>query len=426
MKKSSIIPENGQILSEDTSFEPGVYFLPDGLAVGANGITIDGNGALLVGQDQRGTGLRINNRQGVTIRNLHVQSFYHGLYISGCHEIVIEACQVHNTAEIPANTHFLDVWKSVDECYGSGILLRSVTDSILIHCDLQHQMNGLLCYNSHRLKVQENNASYCSGWGFHLCETSDSVFERNWADYCCRYQPRSETHGHLGADAAGFLITTNSCNNTFQQNRARLCGDGFFLAGLTPQLELVGCNDNLFIENDGSYSPNIAFEGTFSKGNIYRNNIASHCNYGFWLGFSQDIRLEGNQMAGNYQAGIAVENGCDFMVAGNTFQNNGHGILLWSKRIPAFETAVPQNDTSRNWQIKGNLFNSNTKAIRIAANQDHGIRPLPASGECGLPAPAPHHHVILQNRFMSNTTILDSCGVVDTQIDRAQTKGNSK
>jgi parallel beta-helix repeat protein len=47
--------------------------------------------------------------------------------------------------------------------------------------------------------------------------------------------------------------------------------------------------------------------------------------------------LEGNQVSGNRQAGIATENGIHFKVSGNTFQGNGHGVLLWSKRVPEFE-----------------------------------------------------------------------------------------
>jgi parallel beta-helix repeat protein len=151
--------------------------------------------------------------------------------------------------------------------------------------------------------------------------------------------------------------------------------------------------------NDGSYSPNIAFEATFSRGNIYRKNNASCCNYGFWLGFSRDTTLEENRMASNRQAGIAVENGFNFKVLFNELHSNGHGILLWSKQFSQVARLYPENDTSYNWWIEENTFSNNIKSIRIAADQDHGIRPLPASGELGLPAPHPHDHVIRRNRF---------------------------
>ena len=221
----------------------------------------------------------------------------------------------------------------------------------------------------------------------------------------------------MGADAAGFLAVRGSCRNTFRGNLARMGGDGFFLAGMTPGFEPVGCDDNLFEGNDGSWSPNIAFEATFSRGNIYRDNLANRCNYGFWLGFSRDGVLEGNQVNGNRQAGIAVENGIHFHVSSNTFEDNAHGILLWSKRILDFEAGVPENDTSRDWLIEGNRFRGNMKAVRIAADQDHGIRPLPASGEWGFPAPRPRDHVIRRNRFEKNATDYDFLGAEGTMLE---------
>jgi parallel beta-helix repeat protein len=166
-------------------------------------------------------------------------------------------------------------------------------------------------------------------------------------------------------------------------------------------MEPVGCDDNLFEENDGSYTPNIAFEATFSRGNVYRNNFANYCNYGFWLGFSREFVIEDNRMLHNRQAGIAVENGVGFTVRRNTFQACGHGILLWSKYVPEFARSAPANDTSRDWLIEENIFTRCGKGVRIAANQDHGIRNLDIQE--GTPvAPRPHSHTIRKNEFQEN------------------------
>jgi parallel beta-helix repeat protein len=329
----------------------------------------------------------------------------------------VSGCEIRVTTELPANTEFLDIWREAENAYGGGILLRGVTDSTILQNDLSHQMTGMYAYGCTHLTVRENKANYCSGWGFHLSQTCDSLYEDNCADYCCRWELRGDRVGHMGADAAGFLIVRSSCRNTFRRNLARMGGDGFFLAGMTPAFEPAGCDDNLFEANDGSWSPNIAFEATFSRGNVYRDNFANRCNYGFWLGFSRDGVLENNQVNGNRQAGIAVENGINFRVNGNTFQGNTHGILLWSKRIAAFEAAVPENDTSRDWLIEGNTFTGNTTAIRIAADQDHGIRPLPPSGEWGLPAAKPRRHNIRSNRFEKNGTEYDLVEAEETTLE---------
>ena len=260
--------------------------------------------------------------------------------------------------------------------------------------------------------MTNNLANYCSGFGFHLFETSDSTYTNNYADYCCRYY-LSNSGSHLGADAAGFLIIYKSCNNVFRKNYARLGGDGFFLAGLTPDGIDVGCNHNLFEENDASYSPNNAFEGVFSQGNIYQNNKANHSNYGFWLGFSSDCTLKDNQIYNNRQAGIAVENGIHFEVRNNDIQNNNHGILIWTRSYEFLKTVPSMNVTSEDWLIERNKLIQNKKAIRIAANQNHGIHPLDGEKSSILP----NNHSIQNNEIRENVIGVELDQAKDTQLN---------
>ncbi len=413
-----VIPTDQMVITQDTTLFPGVYLLPGGLRLEGSHIVLDGNGAQLVGAGPNGTGIYVSAGKDITLRNLSLTNYRFGIVAEACQSLVISSCTVHATQETPANTIFLDIWAAPDQVAGGGIFVNHVRDATIQHNDLSHQMNGLVSYDCEGLKVIHNLANYCSGWGFHCNHDANCLFEDNYADFCCRYEPRGHRIGHMGADSAGFLIVNGSCNNQFKGNYARLGGDGFFLAGMTPSYELVGCDHNVFEDNDASFSPNNAFEAVFSRGNIFRGNIASHSNYGFWLGFSQGCELENNQVVSNRQAGIAVENGVDFKVRGNIFTQNRHGILLWSKHVPEFERSLPENVTSADWTIENNVFSANRIAIRIAADQDHGIRPLPLSGEQGLPAPKPHHHAIRKNSFDGNGTDLDQLDAVDTIFER--------
>ncbi len=410
-----IVPSNGLVITEDTIFAPGVYFVPEGITVAAANVTLDGNGAVLIGLERQGCGLTIHNQKHVTIKNLRLQGYYHGIYARRCDFLTITDCTIRDTAEVPANTIFLDIWRAANDPYGSAIYLRDVLNSTIYHNDLQHQMNGLLTYHCRQLQVMDNNASYNSGFGFHLYETCDSRFQNNVADYCCRYEPRGERKGHMGADAAAFLLVYGSSRNLFKHNLARLGGDGFFLAGLPPDADQpVGCDFNEFEENDASFSPNIAFEATFSRRNVYRGNIANFCNYGFWLGFSREFTLENNEVRRNRAAGIAVENGFGMQVRHNRFEENRYGVLLWSRFVAMFNRAVPENDTSRAWLIESNQFIGNEKAIRIAANQDHGTASLPG----GTPAtPKPYSHVIRLNDFRSSRVGVELQHVMNTVLE---------
>ena len=404
---------NGLKINGDMQLEPKVYFLPEGITIDSDNITLDGQGATIMGTDKIGHGIKVSGRKNIIIKNLRVLNYYHGVSIKKSKEIEISNCTITSTSEIQSNTLFLDIWKPAVDSYGGAIFLEKVTDAKIHGNDLQHQMNGILSYQCKGLHINNNNASYCSGFGFHLFETCDSTFADNYADFCCRYY-LSDAGFHLGADAAGFLIIFKSCNNVFRNNYARLGGDGFFLAGLTPGGIDVGCNNNLFQENDASYSPNNAFEGVFSQGNTYQGNKANHSNYGFWLGFSKDCTVRGNQIYNNRQAGIAVENGIHFEILNNDIQNNAHGILIWT-RFYDFLKKVPNiNATSSDWLIERNRLFHNKKAIRIAANQNHGIRPLDGE-KSSIP---PNNHIIQNNEIRGNIIGIELEKVKDTQMNQ--------
>ena len=405
---------NGITIKQDTKLEPKVYLLPEGITIDSDNVTLDGNGATIMGTDKTASrGINISGRKNIIIKNLRILNYYHGISIKKSTGIEICNCTITLTTEIQSNTLFLDVWKPAADSYGGAIFLEQVTDAKIHDNDLQHQMNGILSYQCRGVNVVNNLANYCSGFGFHLFETCDSTYANNYADYCCRYY-LSDSGSHLGADAAGFLIVYKSCNNIFRRNYARLGGDGFFLAGLTPDGIDVGCNNNLFEENDASYSPNNAFEGVFSKGNIYQNNKANHSNYGFWLGFSSDCTLKDNQIYNNRQAGIAVENGIHFEVLNNDIQNNTHGILIWTRLYDFLKTVPDMNATSRDWLIERNRLIQNKKAIRIAANQDHGVRSL-IEGKSSV---SPNNHIIQNNQIRGNIIGIDLEKVKNTQMNQ--------
>jgi hypothetical protein len=127
--------------------------------------------------------------------------------------------------------------------------------------------------------------------------------------------------------------------------------------------------------------------------------------------------ITGNRMLFNRQAGIAVENGHGFEVRDNNFQANGHGVLLWSKYVERFAELYPENGTSYGWAIEENQFLRNGKAIRIAADQDHGLRSMPPE-VCGRPELRPHGHLIRGNTIQEGRLGLDLYQTDRTVIER--------
>jgi parallel beta-helix repeat protein len=178
---------NELTINKDTQMEPRVYVLPGGITIDSDNITLDGHGATILGTDKTASqGIRISGRKNITIKNLRILNYYHGISIKKSSAVEIRDCTIGLTTEIQSNTLFLDIWKPANQAYGGAIFLEEVVEAKIHDNDLQHQMNGVLSYQCTRLTVEHNLANYCSGFGFHLFETCDSIFANNYADYCCR------------------------------------------------------------------------------------------------------------------------------------------------------------------------------------------------------------------------------------------------
>lgn len=70
------------------------------------------------------------------------------------------------------------------------------------------------------------------------------------------------------------------------------------------------------------------------------------------------------------------------------------------------------NPTSSDWTIERNKLIQNRKAIRIAANQNHGLWPLKEEPLSALP----HNHKIQNNEIRENVIGIELEKADDTQI----------
>jgi hypothetical protein len=102
----NMIPVDGMVITEDTTLASGVYVLRDGPRIGADGVTLNGNGALLVNPSRQGAAIQAENRSGITLRNVAVSGFYHGIRFDHCRDVQIEQVRVRDTAEIEGSTRF--------------------------------------------------------------------------------------------------------------------------------------------------------------------------------------------------------------------------------------------------------------------------------------------------------------------------------
>ncbi|MBN1285924.1 MAG: right-handed parallel beta-helix repeat-containing protein [Anaerolineae bacterium] len=369
MNDKAITPTDGMVVLEDTILAPGVYTLPNGITIGADGVTLDGAGTQIVGRDHTGAGLRAANVKGVTIQGISIAGYHHGVRMDRCEGVTVERITVRDTTEIPGIDTFLNLWQRLAEAYGGGILLNEVTGGVIRDDDLQHQQNGVMLYNCTGLTVERNNASFNSGWGVYLARSNENIIQDNQLDFCNRTYRRKDGTIRVEADAAAITLVHGSSRNKLLRNSCLCGGDGIFIAGYCHPGDVNPCSDNLVEANDCRLSPNNAIESTFSRGNVFRRNDCSRSNYGFWLGYSWDNLVEDNHVEFNRWVGIAAEHAHNMTFRSNTIRRNGEGIRLWTrggeilKYYPGFEVAF-------DCRIEDNLIESNEIGFNAYTGDD--------------------------------------------------------
>ena len=361
-----VTPTNGMVITQNTVFCSGTYNLSNGITIAAGGITVEGNNTVLRGSSSTsGKGIQASGRQGVTIRNLTVRRYKYGIYLNDCDDLVLENCTVEQTYnDCPTgNCDFLNIFDGPTGTYGHAVWLRYCDRAIVRQNQVGGQQNGISLFDCTQALVEYNQASNNTGWGITLYNTDDSTIRHNTANDCTRIGG-----GYNGGDAAALLIVYGSCNNQILDNVLLRGGDGVFLAGATHSLQRQPNNDNYFARNDCSYSPNNGFEATFSQRNVFEDNVSDYCNYGYWLGYSTYNTVVNNQASHCSTAGVAIEHGNNNTIQGNTLNNNGRGLWLWTDDDPSLVAAYPECKDSYGYQIIGNTITGNSYGIRCEAS----------------------------------------------------------
>ncbi len=320
--------------------------------------------------------LVIRGRQRVVIRRLAVRGYAWALVAIDCRELLIEDCDFSDNGV--SEDSFLDI-NRVDAPAGGGIRLVRVQESRISRVRACHQDVGIDAIECRGLVIERCSLEHNHAWGIRLYRSSDNRLERNRARFVNRC-------GGTGCDAAGILLTCGSHRNVIAGNDLRWSGDGFFLGNQFSEPS----DDNLIIGNDGSYSPNNAFEATFSRGNVFRRNRACWSNFGFWLGFSTDTVVEANLITDNRTDGIHWEHGARGIIRDNLIARNGRYGLAFT--LDPANRDFPDRVTSSHHDVTGNRFVANgerhvylmhTTHTRFAGNRYSGTSsPWIMGGRC--------------------------------------------
>lgn len=342
------------LISASTKLTPDRYASPGSgpaFEVAANGVTLDLSGCVIDGVDLTGVGVHVHDCADVTVRGGAIRSFFQGIRAENVRNLRIEDCVVSDNHN-PGDAGWLpDTHLPNEAGYGGGIYLLNASDSMVVRCLVAGNFNGIDLVRCSRVRVAGTDASHCSNIGIHLLRSSYCTVEKCRAERCIRFTDRfwNDT-----ADSAGILIEEYSHHNRIIDNSLRYSGDGLFIRANNRH----SSDHNYIARNDGSHSPNNAFEAVFSSDNIFEDNIADGSNYGFWLGYSRRTVVRGNRIRSNRLDGIAIEHGSDNMIERNAISANRNGIRLW------WSPSDLGDDPSSGYLIRDN---------RISQSRDHAI-----------------------------------------------------
>jgi parallel beta-helix repeat protein len=320
------------VITQSVELLPGVYNVEDvnedGLIIIAgDDITLDGSGVFINGLDFGGYGIVMDGHTGLALHNFDIRGFCYGVRIQNAQDVLVEDSNLSGNYK-DTTSSWLDINVSWGY-YGGGILFENVYSSTVQSNTLTNQSTGVELFGSHDNTILSNTISsgpegnetgQNSCWGVRLHSSTHNLIQDNEADYVDR-----ERYGLSSGDSAGVLLVVGSHENEVTGNSFTHSGDGFFIGNEWGSPS----NHNYIHHNDGSYSPHNAFETTFSDGNTFEENIASHSHFGFWLGYSHNTRVTANQIADNFGEGIAIEHGHDNEIDHNLIVYNPGGIHLW-------------------------------------------------------------------------------------------------
>lgn len=338
------------------------------LIIRASQVTIDGNGATLVGTgvigdpatlENAGIGVLVENVSNVTIKNLRVHGFALGLVMKQVSASSVEDCDFSDNYTNPKFG-----WGELPP--RGGILLERVNQSVFCHnhaCRVWDAFNMTECDDN---LVAENDFSHCANTCAKLWKSSRNKFLKNDLSYGLRINP-GEVHAR---DSTCVLIETGSNDNYWYGNNITHGGDGVFIRPLNRWVS----TGNVFVQNDMSYANNNCVE-SWSPGNTFIRNIANHGSYGFWLGGSDHTVLIGNEAAFNgltngfhnapepgfRHGGIVIVGGpsSHTTIAGNRVHDNAGGGIVFRGDVGSKGAAWQ----TEHWIIQCNRIESNRFGI---------------------------------------------------------------
>ncbi|MGD6933891.1 MAG: right-handed parallel beta-helix repeat-containing protein [Candidatus Bathyarchaeia archaeon] len=411
-----IIHEDGTITGTDKILQNGnVYTLTGdisitgehkhaGIQILKNGITIDGSQYSITTDGSGWIGVDLSEKDHVTIKNLQIVNFKHGVSLEGSSSNSITNNKIIGFSGDGPSGVPTGVWVSNsqsntiahntimrNQAYGiliqASSSLNSIVENILeensIGIELSYcgnnklranQMNNneqslKLCYNNYAQFLQDIDAS-------NMIDGKPLIY---WIN----------EHDKTVPTNAGFVALGN-CTNITVKN-----------------LEISNTFDSITLINTNNST-------------IEHNNIED-CGNGIFLKYCRNISVTGNIINGNIESGIGTIGSQNITIAKNTITNSVYGISTAGQTqmhcggSGSTKMTLTQNKVinctpgiyfslSRNNTISNNYFEGNTKGINLIASSENVFveNTFVRNIDCAFRISDSSNNSIFHNNFIEN------------------------
>ncbi len=316
--------------------------LPQGIAITANDIVLDGNGRTLSGGGP-GYGVYLNNRQRVTVRYLTVEGFDYGIFLQYAHGNTLESNTVRGNA-----------LHGIYLMYSGNNTVRDNTAS-------GNGYDGISLASANGTGLEDNTATGNGQHGICISASSDDVLAGNTMSGN-RYNFRLDA-----SSDAEYRHTIGSSNlaDGLPIYYVSGAGSGTY-GGAAGAVYLINCSGVTLkdLTVDGSYVGVLLWQTSGSRLDNVRVNGSST---GIWLRNSSGNVLDGNTIEEAAYAGLHLEHGSGNTLQGNTLRKSGsYGLYL---------------DEAIDSVVYGNHFDGNpTQAQAIGGSNNDFDQPKPVGG----------------------------------------------
>ncbi len=251
-----------------------------------------------------GTGIVVQGKTGVVVRNCTVKGYELGLLVADSSHIVVRDSDF--SGNFVDDNSALDIGMWLPK---GGVMFHNVTNSVIQNVTASNNTAAVQVINGGSNIVRNNRLNNNRGWGIRLLNSPRNRIEENEASYnnrSCWSGPNS------GCESAGLALVSSDMTmvvgNTFN-----FSGDGIYQGNL---VERASNNCSYYWNTLDDNSAN-GVEATFSHDNRFIGNELQRNNYGFWLGYGSWDLVSGNYIANNRVSPYQADNSHDMSLLNN-------------------------------------------------------------------------------------------------------------